>query len=65
MMQRLKPLFEENGAGKNRRWTFRAVIERLKQICLNKVKLNGVTFHQKTEVDPKQQTILHLLGVTI
>ena len=65
MMQRLKPLFEENGVGKNRRWTFRAVIDCLKQICLNQVEMNGVTFNQKTEVDQKQQTILHLLGVAI
>ena len=37
----------------------------LKQICLNQVEINGVTFHQKTEVDQKQKTILHLLGVAI
>ena len=47
MMQRLKPLFEENRAGKNRRWIFRTVIDCLKQICLNQVKIKGVTLHQK------------------
>ena len=65
MMQKLKPLFEDNGAGKNHRWTFRAVIDCLKQICLNQVEVSGVTFYQRTEVNQKQQTILHLLGVTI
>ena len=65
MMQKLKPLFEDNGAGKNRRWTFRAVIDCLKQICLNQVEVSGVTFYQRTEVNQEQQTILHLLRVTI
>ena len=65
MMQKLEPLFEDNGAGKNRRWTFRAVIDCLKQICLNQIEVSGVTFYQKTEVNQEQQTILHLLRVTI
>ena len=53
----LKPLFEDNRAGKNRCWTFRAVIDCLKQICLNQVEMKGVTLHQKPKVDQKQQTI--------
>ena len=39
MQQRLKPLFEEDGEGKNRQWTVENVIERLMGIRKERVKV--------------------------
>jgi len=64
MNQRLKPLFAENGRGKDRRWTFSAVIERLRSICSNTLKVGGVEFERTTEPDEDQNRILQLLGVS-
>jgi transposase len=60
--QRLKPLFAQDGAGKERQWTFANVIERLKGIRTNRVKSAGVEFELRTQADPTQQHILDLLA---
>jgi hypothetical protein len=39
------------------------VIERLRQICRNRVQAQGAEFYQTTEADEEQQTIIRLLGV--
>jgi transposase len=65
MVQRLRPLFESDGEGKDRRWTVENVIERLKQIQRNEVEANGVRFHQITELDPEQKRIIELLQMTL
>jgi len=65
MRRRLEPLFAEDGQGKNRRWTFENVIGRLGQICSNTVKIGGVEFEQKTELDEDQRRILQLLQVSM
>jgi len=65
MNQRLQPLFDADGSGKNREWTFEHVIARLAAIRREKVTLAGAEFHQVTEPQPDQQRILDLLGVRL
>jgi hypothetical protein len=65
MTQRLRPLFEADGLGKNRQWTFENVIARLAAIRREKVSVAGVEFHQVTTPEPDQQRILDLLGVRL
>lgn len=63
MHQRLIPLFESDGRGKDRRWTFAEVIERLKCIREETLKFNGTVVQIKTTPDEEQQAILDLLKV--
>lgn len=65
MQQRLQPLFEADGEGKNRQWTIENVIERLMAIRKQRVKVAGVEFDQVTQADPEQQKILDLLKVKL
>ena len=60
--QRLKPLFEQDGEGKERQWTFANVIERLTTIRSNRVKSSGVEFDLRTHADAAQLRILDLLA---
>ena len=65
-VQRLKPLFENDGKGQDKRWTFETIIERLKSIRKTQCLINGVSV--KTEItkpDEEQAQILNLLGVKI
>ena len=61
MLKRLQPLFDNDGTGKHRQWTFQSVIERLKQITQNDVSCEGVSFKQYTAADEEQQYIMDLL----
>lgn len=63
MQQRLQPLFEADGEGKNRQWTVENAIERLMGIRKQRVKVAEVEFDQVTQADPEQQRILDLLKV--
>ena len=63
MEQRLAPLFKSDGAGENRRWTFRGVIDCLAQITRNRVTVNGAEFYQNGTPTPEQEQILRLLEV--
>lgn len=60
--QRLQPLFDKDGQGKERQWTFRNVIEHLATIRSNRVQNSGVQFDLKTSADHEHQTILDLLA---
>ena len=65
-MQKLKPLFDEDGKGKEKRWTFKAIIERLKSIRKVENLINGIVV--KTNIskpDDEQKKILDLLEVKI
>jgi hypothetical protein len=62
MQQRLKPLFERDGAGDQREWTFDGVINRLKQISRHDITAQGVSFQQDTQPDEKQREIIELLS---
>lgn len=65
MNQRLKPLFDADGIGKNREWTFENVIARLAAIRRERVSLAGSQFRQVTVPEPDQQRILDLLAVRL
>lgn len=65
MHERLAPLFEEDGEGKDRRWTFAGVLERLKGIRQETVVFNSTEVILKTTPDDEQQRILDLLGVRL
>jgi len=63
MEQRLAPLFKDDGAGKDRRWTFRGVIDCLAQITRNRVTVNGAEFYRNSTPTEEQKQILSLLEV--
>ncbi len=65
-MQKLKPLFESDGKGKDQRWTFEIVIQRLKSIQkIQSVILGNVVKTNISTPDEEQQQILDLLGVKL
>lgn len=63
--QRLQPLFEQDGQGKHRAWTVDNVIQRLKAIRRQRVRVSGVEFDQITQPEDDQKKILKLLGVSL
>lgn len=63
MCQKLLPLFENAGKGKNRQWSLPIVLERLKSIRIEKNIIEGVALEIKTTPDKEQQYLLDLLGV--
>jgi transposase len=64
--ERLKPLFESDGAGKDRRWTIATVVERLKSIRKVNNLINGVVVKSNiSEPDEEQSEILNLLNVKL
>lgn len=63
MQQRLAPLFASDGKGKGCKWTYSSVIERLKQITFNPVRMAKVKFEKLAVPTEDQQKILDLLGV--
>jgi hypothetical protein len=65
MKQRLHSLFDADGKGKHRQWTFENVIQRLMAIRREKVSLAGAEFLHITTPEPDQQRILDLLGVRL
>jgi transposase len=65
MMQRLVPLFEADGAHKNRFWTFENVIERLKSIRREKIRVSGTVCKIITDLDDDQLKITNLLKVKV
>ena len=72
MQQRLAPLFEGNGEGKERRWTFAGVLERLKGICEETVTFNHTEVVLKSPIrrggttpNEEPQRLLDLLGVRL
>jgi transposase len=60
--QRLKPLFDQDGEGKHRQWTFDNVIERLKGVRSERVRSQGVEFDLHSQADDQQQIILNLIA---
>lgn len=61
MTQRLQPLFEADGAGSARRWTFSGVIDCLKSRRRHTVCVNGVEFQRDGEETAEQKKIIALL----
>lgn len=65
MRQRLIPLFEADGQGKERRWTFSGIVQRLKSIQEQTLAFNDTEVPLKTTPDDEQQEILDSLGVKL
>jgi len=65
LVDRLRPLFESDGTGKERCWTVAGVIDCLAQIRSNRVSANEVQFDQITEISENQRTILDLLKIAM
>lgn len=63
MWRRLKPLFDRNGKGKDRQWTFEHVLSRLSSLREEQKEIKGHTFFTHTQPDAEQAEILRLLGV--
>ena len=61
----LQPLFQSDGIGKNREWTFQNVIQRLSLIHKEKAMLNKIEFDQLSTPEEDQAYILELLGITM
>lgn len=60
--QRLKPIFEKDGKGKEREWTFESVIQRLTTIRSERAKSAGVEFNLITQAAEDQKSILACLA---
>lgn len=65
MKKRLQPLFDHDGIGKERQWTFISVIHRLQCIRREKRIVAGASFFQTTVPAEDQQEILDLLKITL
>lgn len=64
--KRLKPLFDADGEGKNRRWTIETVVNRLKSIQKVDNLINGIVVKSNiSEPDKEQTEILNLLNVKL
>lgn len=61
MTQRLKPLFDSDGTGSEREWTFSGVIDSLKSRHQHTVLLKGVEFTRDGEWTEDQRRIVDLL----
>ncbi len=63
--ERLKPLFDQDGEGADRRWSMPVVIETLKALRQETCLLDDVPVRMlRTRPNAKQAAILELLGVT-
>lgn len=63
MKQRLRPLFEKDGKGKDREWTMENVIAHLRGIRQQQVSVAGTEFEPISQPTEPQQQILDLLGI--
>ena len=65
-MEKLNPLFERDGVGERKRWSFEGVISRLKSIQkVENLIDNEVVKTNISEPDSEQSEILKLLGVEL
>lgn len=65
-LQRLQPLFHTDGDGKDRRWSWPIILERLKSIRTQTCRLGRTVIPNViTRPDPEQQRILDLLKVKL
>jgi len=63
--KRLARLFTQDKSGKERLWTFSKVIEDLKSIRKQEVKIGEVKLHIRSSPDEEQKMLLDLLGVRL
>lgn len=66
MNQRLSTVYQNDGAGKNRRWTFLQVIERLKSIRSQTVRIGNVDLPNVISTpDEEQKMLLDAIGLKL
>jgi transposase len=66
MNQRLSRVYQKNGEGQHRRWTFQQVIERLKAIRCQKVQLGDINLQDViTTPDSEQRMLLEALSINL
>jgi len=66
MLQALEPILSQKSKGKDRRWTFKQVIERLRSIQSHTCNVDGIVIQDlKTSPDDEQQKLLNHLGVDL
>ena len=65
MQQRLSPLYENDGIGRKRKFTFEHVIENLKSIRTETVTFLNATTNIVTSPTAEQSKIIELLGVNL
>ena len=63
MQQKLAPLFASDGTGKDRRWTWAGILERLKGVRRQTVSMKGASVTLTSRPDDEQQELLKLLDV--
>ena len=62
----LKPLFDQDGEYKEKRWTFEGIIERLKSIRITENLIDGIVIKKEiSKPDQEQQQILDLLNIKL
>lgn len=64
MLQRLRPLFENDGEGADRCWTFAGVIDCLRQQCRHTVRVEDIEYQQDGQITADQQHIIDLLQIS-
>ena len=65
MKQNLQPLFDADGVGENRKYTFHSVMETLKSIRKETVDVAGAISYIITTPTAEQQNILNLLKIRV
>jgi transposase len=65
MKQRLVPLFDADGKGKKRKYTFESVMEIMKSIRIETVEVCGAETNVITTPTEEQVQILELLGISL
>jgi hypothetical protein len=60
MKQRLKPLFDNDSCGRNRRYTLEFIIELLKSVQKQLVEFNGIETFFSSELSDELQIIFDL-----
>ena len=65
-MQRVKPLFDADGKGEDRRWSFDIIVKRLKSITKVESTIKGIVIKKSISTPDKEQNeILKLLKVKL
>jgi transposase len=66
LMQKVAPLFENDGTEDERRWSLDIVINRLKSISKVEILINGIAVRKDiSKPDAEQNEILELLGIKL
>mgnify|MGYP001573046235 CR=1 FL=1 len=65
MVQRLQPLFQADGKGKNRHWSLQVVLEQLKLIVKGAIYLGNVPIEKISTPNPEQKKIIDLIGIIL